>query len=350
MAERSPQPSPDPADLDACRALLRRHARSFHAASMLLPQRVRDPASVLYGFCRIADDSVDAPAPGADRGAAVADLRDRLDRACRGTPRASPIDRALAAVLARHEIPRLLPERLLEGLEWDARGLRYETLADLHDYAARVAGAVGAMMALLMGVRSASGLARACDLGVAMQLSNIARDVAEDAGMGRIYLPLAWMREAGLDPDRWLAQPVYSDALGGVVARLLVEADALYERAAAGVVELPLACRPGINAARLLYAAIGHAVARDAALAMQRRTVVPAGQRTWLLARALATPWPSSRARHAPPLPANEALVRAAAGDARRTAGGIGFVVDLFLRLEQRDHPHGPTSARGVAR
>ena len=119
------------------------------------------------------------------------------------------------------------------------------------------------MMALLMGVRTPEGLARACDLGVAMQLSNIARDVGEDARMGRLYLPQAWLVEAGIAPDARLAAPVFSPALGAVVRRLLDAADALYRRVDAGVARLPLACRPGINAARFLYAEIGHEVARS---------------------------------------------------------------------------------------
>ena len=103
--------------------------------------------------------------------------------------------------------PAALPEALLEGLAWDAEGRSYETLDDLFDYAARVAGTVGVMMTLIMGVRSPEALARACDLGVAMQLTNIARDVGEDARMGRIYLPRQWLREAGVDAEAFLADP-----------------------------------------------------------------------------------------------------------------------------------------------
>ena len=348
MDERSPGSRLSPeaaADLHACRALLRSHARSFHAASLLLPRRVRDPASVLYGFCRVADDAVDVH--GGDRDA-VADLRERLALAYAGTPRPTPVDRALARVLAQHAIPRLLPERLLEGLQWDAEGRDYETLADLHDYASRVAGAVGAMMAVLMGVRSTSGLARACDLGVAMQLSNIARDVAEDASLGRLYLPRNWMREAGIDPHAWLAFPQPSSALVSVVARLLAEADLLYKRAAAGIAELPLSCRPGINAARLLYAAIGHGVARAGSDAMRQRVRVSNGERAWLLVRALASPFPSARGRHAPALPSNLALVRAAARDEAPVERGAGFVIDLFMRLETQDRRQSRHDTRGL--
>ncbi len=110
-------------------------------------------------------------------------------------------------------------DALLEGFAWDAAGRRYDTLDDLLDYAARVAGAVGAMMAVLMGVRDPALLARACDLGVAMQLTNIARDVGEDARAGRLYLPLAWLREAGIDPDAFLADPALQSRFGRCGAR-----------------------------------------------------------------------------------------------------------------------------------
>ncbi len=146
------------------------------------------------------------------------------------------------------------------------------------------------MMALLMGVRHEAGLARACDLGVAMQLSNIARDVAEDAAMGRLYLPRQWLREAGVDPDAWLARPSITPALLGVVQRLLDEAQALYRRVDAGVALLPPACRPGINAARYLYAAIGDEVRRRGPHAWATRTVVPPRRKALLLARSVMAP------------------------------------------------------------
>ncbi|MFO1337376.1 MAG: phytoene/squalene synthase family protein [Burkholderiaceae bacterium] len=335
----------DPADLAACRALLRRHARSFHAASRLLPGAVCESASVLYAFCRVADDAVDVEG---GRHATIAHLRRRLDAACQGAPLPSPVDRAFAVLLAHHDMPRLLPERLIDGLAWDAEGRPVHSLDELLDYASRVAGTVGAMMAVLMGARSPQALARACDLGVAMQLSNIARDVAEDARMGRLYLPRDWLREAGIDPDAWLANPVYSAALGQVLRRLVGEARVLYARAASGIALLPWACRPGINAARLLYAEIGHAVLRAGPRALQRRTVVPARRRAWLLARAAATPWPVGAGRGLPPLAANQALVTAAQR-AQPAAGGIGFVVELFSRLERQDRPAALAPGRKVA-
>ena len=221
-----------PEDMAACRAMIRTGSLSFHAASRLLPPRVRDPALALYAFCRVADDDVDE---GLDKAHAVLRLRERLDLIYAGRPEARPSDRAFAAVVEDFDMPRALPDALLEGLAWDAIGRRYETLSDLHGYSARVAAAVGVMMCVLMRVRDPDALARAADLGLAMQLTNIARDVGEDARRGRLYLPRHWLAEGDIDADAWLAHPGCSPALQSVVERLLVEADRLYAQASSGI-------------------------------------------------------------------------------------------------------------------
>ncbi|KQW42015.1 MULTISPECIES: phytoene/squalene synthase family protein [unclassified Roseateles] len=327
------------ADLAACRASLAHNSKTFHAASLLLPPAVRAPATVLYGFCRLADDTVDVEG---GRRLAITQLRRRLDRVFEGRPQPVPADRALAAVVAQFAIPRALLDLLLEGLSWDVEGREYETLDDLQDYAARVAGTVGAMMSLLMGVRSPDALARACDLGVAMQLSNIARDVGEDAAMGRLYLPRQWLREAGLDPAAWLAAPRFCPSLAGVVQRLLDAADALYARAASGVASLPLACRPGINAARLLYAAVGHEVTRAGCDSVSRRAVVPRRRKQRLLFQAAISLWPAQARLHAPPLRANRPLLAAvAATPAAAPVRKVDFVIGLFDRLGRQDRQAG---------
>ena len=277
------------ADLAHCEALLRRGSKSFYAASRLLPRRVRDATVALYAFCRIADDTVDeslAPVDG------VARLRARLARAyaaCEAHAAASldnPVDRAFAATIAQFRIPREVPEALLDGMEWDAQGRRYANSEELYAYCARVAASVGIMMTLVMGAREPLTLARACDLGVAMQLTNVARDVGEDAARGRLYLPADWMRHAKLDPDAWLARPVFDDALGSVVARLLETADALYLRADSGIALLPRDCRVAIRAARLIYADIGRVIRRARYDSVTRRAYVPLRRKLWLLLRA----------------------------------------------------------------
>ncbi len=335
-------------DLAACRRMLADGSRTFLAASWLLPGAVREPACALYAFCRVADDEVDGCN---DPARAVAALRLRLADVYRGRPAPIVADRALATVVRAFAIPRALPAALIEGFEWDALGCRYETLDDVLAYGARVAGSVGAMMALLMGARTPAALARACDLGVAMQLSNIARDVGEDARMGRLYLPRRWLREAGIDPDLWLSAPAFSPALGSVVQRLLAVADSLYARVDAGVAELPMACRPGINAARFLYAQIGHEVARRGLDSVTSRAVVsPARKAGWLL-RALLAVNPARHTSPQPPLPATRFLVdavaswpsppRAAAAPAHMAPWDLRAravrAIDLFEQLERRD-------------
>lgn len=273
----------------ACKAMLRGGSRSFYAASFFLPKSVREPAMALYAFCRLADDAVDEC--GADCAAAIAMLHARIDGLYAHTPWDHPADRAVMHVIRRYAIPRASLDALVEGFAWDAAARQYETLEDVLDYAARVAGCVGIMMTLVMGKRAPDVLARAADLGVAMQLSNIARDVGEDARNGRLYLPQQWLREAGIDPQAFLTNPVFTPALGTLVMRLLAEAEALYMRADAGIAMLPAGCRPGIRAARLLYAAIGHAVMENGGDSISRRAVVPMRGKLPLLARScLAVP------------------------------------------------------------
>ncbi len=333
---RSNQPDAS-ADLQACATLLRAGSRSFHAASLLLPPPVRASATALYAFCRVADDAVDA---GRHPALAVERLGARLEACYAGRPADHPVDRAFARTVHEHAIPHALPAALLEGLAWDAGGRRYETLADLRAYAARVAGTVGAMMTLVMGRREPALLARACDLGVAMQLTNIARDVGEDARMGRLYLPQADLRDAGLDPDVFLADPRPSPALARVVADLLATADGLYGRSAAGVRALPLSCRPGIEAARLLYAEIGREVERRGCDPVSSRAVVPGRRKAGLVLRALAGTIVAGGEPAGAPLPETRYLVDAVTAGAAPpgrapSAGPVMRLLALFERLER---------------
>jgi len=347
----------DTADLAACRQMLSNGSRSFYAASFFLPKTVRQPAGALYAFCRVADDAID-DASGS-RAAALDRLRERLDRVYRGQPLPLAVDRAFAGAVERFHMPRELPEALLEGFEWDADGRFYEDLSGVYAYSARVAAAVGAMMTTLMGVRDADVLARACDLGTAMQITNICRDVGEDARNGRIYLPLDWLVEAGVDPDELLARPAFSEGLGTVVERLLERAEVLYQRAESGIGRLPVSCRPGIYAARLLYAEIGQEVARNGFDSVSQRAVVPAPRKVTLLSRALAvTPFPG-RDCIAAPLEENRFLVEAAAAAPlpsslvpasaqRRNMGEkVVWVLDLFATLEERERLAAQVASSG---
>ncbi|MDZ4396633.1 phytoene/squalene synthase family protein [Hydrogenophaga sp.] len=340
------------ADLDACVALMRTGSKTFFAASRLLPVRVRASSIALYAFCRVADDMVDGGEMGIDDAMRV--LTHRLDCIYAGDPQAFVEDRALSVVVQRHALPRPLLDALLDGFAWDAQARRYDTLEQVHDYGARVAGSVGAMMCWIMGVRSPQALARACELGVAMQLTNIARDVGEDARNGRLYLPREWMAQAGIDTDAWLRQPLGSPALQGVVSRLLDEADRLYAQATAGIAQLPRDCRSAILAARLIYAEIGQQLRRDGLDPCARRAVVPASRKLVLLACAsLQSGWMGRPAAAVPPLAAIAYLVdQCHTLDETAFSSGIStrpfnqrlaWMLDMFERVEARrqDERHG---------
>lgn len=353
----SPVPSSVPAasaatakpglDYHACQELMRGGSKTFFVASRLLPSRVRGPAIALYAFCRVADDAIDL---SCDRIVALAELNERLRCIYAGQPLAFAPDRALAAVVRDFDMPLQLVSALLEGFEWDAEGRRYETIEDLQAYGARVAGSVGAMMAVVMRSRGEQALARACDLGVAMQLTNIARDVGEDARSGRLYLPLQWMREAGIDPNTWMENPIFDARIASVINRLIAAADALYQRSEHGIGHLPRDCRPAIRAARLVYAEIGRALEGTGLDSVNHRAVVSGARKLALLARASGAVLisPGDPKHQMPALPANQFLVEAAklpspVGAIPSTPPRRSFderaqwAAELFERLERAD-------------
>lgn len=333
----------DPKDLAECATAIRDGSRSFHTASKVLPRRVREPALALYAFCRLADDAVDLHS---DKSGAVLALRDRLDLVYAGTPRDTSTDRAFAAMVEEFDMPRALPDALLEGLAWDALERRYQTFSDLVSYSARVASAVGVMMCVLMGVRDRHALARAADLGVAMQLTNIARDVGEDAHEGRLYLPLDWMEDAGLSPDAFLADPQPLPEIEIMVQRLLKEAEHLYQRSEAGVRKLPLKCRVGILAARHIYAGIGTNLAEIGYQSMTTRAYTTRQTKMRLMGRAMAqtgviSVFPQSAVLYAKPLPEVSFLIEATAEAPARTSiwgeGRSGAFMEALAQLEEAD-------------
>jgi 15-cis-phytoene synthase len=262
------------------RRILAHHSKSFSFAGRMLPAWCRDDAAALYAWCRRCDDAVDGPRDAAARATAVEQLRADLARIYGTGVESDPVLAGFQAVVQRHAIPRRHAEDLVDGMEMDVGAVRYRTFDELLVYCYRAAGTVGLMMAHIMGVRRRSALRRAVDLGVAMQLTNICRDVAEDAERDRIYLPAdlleAYQRPG--DPD---------GEVGRAVAELLRRADGLYASADAGLSALPIRCAIGIRAARLIYAEIGRVIARRHFDVRAGRAVVSRGRKTWLALRAL---------------------------------------------------------------
>jgi phytoene synthase len=296
------------ADMRECRTLLKKGSHSFFAASLLLPKEVRQPVTALYAFCRVSDDAIDL---AADPRRGLDELHRRLRKIYNGAPDKLPVDRAFADVVQRYRIPYTLPAALLEGFEWDVFGRRYPSLSDTYDYCARVAGTVGVMMAMLMGIRDPAILSRACDLGVAMQLTNIARDVGEDAAAGRVYLPTDMLRSNGVNVSEWMQEPAFNAGIGVSVKEILELADRLYARAEWGIAQLPFRVRPGIFAARLIYAEIGREIARRNFDSVNDRAVVPGGRKARLMLTALSEVMSHRHRDHAPPLREARFLIEA---------------------------------------
>jgi phytoene synthase len=267
--------------VERSREMIRAGSKSFAGAARLLAPRTRDSAYQLYAWCRYCDDRIDFQDLG--RGApagAEASARDRLEALVRETNRAldgadvdDPVFVALQRVVALHAIPRRHPIELLDGFAMDVEGRRYRTLDDLLSYCYHVAGVVGVMMAHVMGAEGRDTLDRAADLGIALQMTNIARDVIDDASAGRVYLPESWLEEAGI-PVGEILERRHRGALHGVVCRLLAEADRYYRSADDGVARLPLRSAWSIATARGVYRDIGRLVLRRGAGAWDRRAVV----------------------------------------------------------------------------
>lgn len=300
-------------DRRACQQFIAVHSKSFYLSSLLLPRARRHEAWALYAFCRQADDSVDGVNPGdgsvpmsaptetAAMLAQVTMLRQRLQQVYAGKPGEGPahaIDRAFFTVAARTGLPQAVPQLLLTGMEMDALDTRYATYEQLLGYCFNVAATVGLMMTYVMGYvvpdsRRTEVLLRACDLGVGMQLSNIARDVGEDARRDRVYLPDDLLaahglsREAVLQAGRSGAPP--TQPLRAVVRELLARAEAHYQAAALGIPMLPPPARLAIRSAALIYSGIGSRLAAQGYDSLTRRAYVPTGAKLGLVLRAAMT-------------------------------------------------------------
>lgn len=279
----------DPRGVDLARRTIAHHSRSFALASRLLDRRTRDQAAIVYTFCRWVDDAVDEP--DGDARVALTRLYHQLDQVYAGTAE-EPVLGAFAEIVRVREIPRQYPGELLAGMTMDVIGTRYLRLEHLHRYAFRVAGVVGLMMCHVFGVRDDDALVPAARLGVAMQLTNVCRDISEDWARGRCYLPddlLAAHGAEGLADEIGGALPRSAlPAIARVVRELLALADDHYRAAAAGIPALPWRAALAVRAASSIYAAIGGVIASRGHDVTAPRAVVSRTTKLALLASAAA--------------------------------------------------------------
>ena len=236
---------------------------------------------MLYAWCRHCDDEIDgqdlgmtpAARPRHDPAASLAVLRAETLRALAGEAVTDPVFAGFQRVAREHAIPARHALELLAGFEMDVTGFHYRTFDETLLYCYRVAGVVGVMMALIMGVRDSRNLQRAADLGIAFQLTNIARDVIDDARNGRCYLPAEWLAEAGIPPDA-TGHPAQRRAVAGVAQRLLAEADRYYQSADTGLQSLGFRSAWAVATALGVYRDIGSIVRARGARAWDTRAVV----------------------------------------------------------------------------
>ena len=332
-----------------CRKIMASGSKSFYAASRLFPSRLRGPATVIYTYCRLADDMVDE---GGNRGT-ITELKMRLKNIYNGKASNDGIDKSFQDVVKKYNIPIALPMALIEGFDWDMSNRRYNSITDLTEYAIRVAGSVGAMISVLMGVSEKRALVCACRLGIGMQFTNIARDVGEDARNGRLYLPQEWMQEVGINSRDWLKSPRYTPEIAKLVKRLLFLASQHYLDASKAIFVLPKDCKLSIMAARYIYEEIGNEIKRNNFDSVNFRAHVSLTKKLFLIAKSfkeLNTPFENSRDvnQNEPPYLAKmltllvDPIIQQSKGKRCSTMPlsfleRLDWVIQLFLKLSARD-------------
>jgi len=265
-------------------------SKSFAAAARLFRPAMRRDVTLLYAWCRHCDDVTDGQQLGHGRSRpadheTIRRLKADSIAACSGKPGDALPFRALAEVARRHRLPVRLVTDHIAGFERDVAGWRPATTDELLEYCYFVAGAVGIAMARIMGVGERATLVRASDLGLAFQLTNIARDIVDDARAGRCYVPDQWLRRAGLRPQE-IGDPEARPRVFALVRRLVATAEPYYASARIGERALPARAAWAIATARGVYRDIGVQVVRRGPEGLGRRAVTSSGRKAWRMAGA----------------------------------------------------------------
>ena len=276
------------ADYARCARITRQASSNFYYAFMLLPLERRRALYAVYAFCRFVDDIADDDSI-TDPAAMLARWRDELGNVFAGTP-TRPVSRALAENTARFNIPRRYFEEVIDGVEMDLSQRRYETFDELSLYCRRVASAVGLICIEIFGYSNPASRLYAEKLGIAFQLTNIIRDVREDAGRGRIYLPMEDLRRFGVTESE-LLDGIYNDRFRALMAFEASRARSFYREAADA---LPNEDRPSMlsaEAMRLIYSALLEQIVRSEYRVFDRRHRLSTPRKLYLVGRA----WAGSR-------------------------------------------------------
>jgi 15-cis-phytoene synthase len=273
-------------------------SKSFRFASRLFDRDTRERSWLLYAWCRACDDLADGQTlghdamPPPDPAARLALIRRETERALAGERTGNAPFDALGLVAHECGIARRYVDDHVAGFALDAAGWRPQTEADLLLYCYHVAGAVGCMMAIIMGVspQDEATLDRAADLGIAFQLANIARDLTDDAAVGRVYLPDDWLREAGVATGE-IGEPRHRKALARLAARLGALEARYRASAREGARSLPFRARWAVLAAARIYGGIAEQVVAAGPRAWDRRVTTSKAEKF----RHVAAAWAEAR-------------------------------------------------------
>jgi len=271
-------------------ATIKQGSKSFAKAAMLFDRETRESVTMLYAWCRYCDDVIDGQTMGhgstvqttAQMQAQLLLLQEQTQRICDGQDSDIPAFAALKKVVDKHGLSRQHLFELLEGFALDATDARFVTLDDTLRYCYHVAGVVGLMMAQIMGVKEREVMHRATDLGIAFQLTNIARDVMDDLRIGRCYLPQEWLTRMHIPLDQ-IEAPAHRASLHQLACDLVALAEQYYASARIGMAQLPLRCAWAIASALLIYRDIGLQVGAGGVRAWDQRPQVSNRRKLWRL-------------------------------------------------------------------
>jgi phytoene synthase len=280
--------------VDEAGRIIAQGSKSFRFASQIFDEETRGRSWLLYAWCRACDDITDGQTLGHDAvtphdpAERIAFLRTKTADALAGKPTGLAAFDAFSAVAAECAIPARLAADHLAGFERDAAGWAPATEDELLSYCFQVAGAVGVMMAFVMGVPAskADTLDRAADLGIAFQLANISRDIVDDAKVGRRYLPDSWLSEEGLTGAD-LTDSAHRPALARIAQRFATLADRYRKSAKVGAACLPFRSRWAVNSAARIYGTVAIRAVELGERAWDQRISIPRREKFWLVLMAL---------------------------------------------------------------
>lgn len=276
-----------------CRAITRHHAKTFYLSTRFLPNEKQRSIFAIYALCRYIDDIVDETFDvnhkkdinPDDVRRVINDLCERLDRAYETGSAESPILIAFADTLRSYHIPKHLPLELIEGVCMDLHQNRFQTFDEIYTYSYKVASVVGLMTSEVFGYSNNEALAHAIDLGIAMQLTNILRDIAEDLDRNRIYIPLEDLERFGIS-EQDMFNKVKDQRFYDLMHFQIQRAKSYYQSADKGIPMLNADSRLPVYLARMNYSRILDRIEEDVFKVFDQRAYLSTSEKLAIIPKA----------------------------------------------------------------